>query len=128
MSLASEEGEAAWAEALADGMIDADGNEKCVWCGEFKPPESFSDGLRCDDCGLEQEEVSYADLLLEVPVGETVYVKWHYTTGTFPPHEPSEFTGEIIEHQLHSTHIRNSFNQNLYLYRGDAILDVDWKS
>jgi hypothetical protein len=69
----------------------------------------------------------WGDALEAIPVGETVRVTWHYQTGSFPPPDPSTFTGEIIEHHRRSTQIRNG-KRSLMLFRGDAILDVDWIS
>lgn len=68
----------------------------------------------------------YAELLLSIPVGERVYVRWHYQMGIGAPPEPSEMRGTIIEHLENSTHIRSDRGENLHLFRGTAILDVDW--
>lgn len=68
----------------------------------------------------------YGDLLASIPVGESVYVKWHYAKGVTAPNEPQEFRGTIISHGKNETHIRNERGTNLYMYRGEALIDVDW--
>lgn len=68
----------------------------------------------------------WGNVLLEIPVGETVYVKWHSRSGLSPPNEPSEFTGVIVEHGLWSTEILNKQGQHLYMFRGNMLLDVNW--
>lgn len=68
----------------------------------------------------------YAELLFSIPVGEKIYVQWHYQMGIGAPPDPSELRGTIIEHQKNSTHIRSDRGENLHMFRGAAILDVDW--